>query len=77
MAEMKRLSLAIFETPTECRECPCVHVSPDYREDVCQLAIRSIESRTNISPIPDWCPLKPIIFDEEGYLIRRIVHERA
>lgn len=65
MAEMKRLSLAIFETPTECRECPCGHITPNYRADLCKLAHRLIEPQTSAEPKPDWCPLKPVVFDKE------------
>lgn len=63
MAEMKKLSLAIFETPTECRECPCIHVTSRNLSDFCQLTNKLI---TSDDPIPDWCPLKPVVF-EEGY----------
>ena len=65
MAKFKKFSLAVFETPTECRECPCAHISPGYHADRCQLLNRLINYPTSTEPKPDWCPLKPIIFDEE------------
>lgn len=65
MSKCKKLfSLAIFETPTECRECPCANIAPGYRADLCQLANRLIGYRTGTKTIPEWCPLKPVVFDD-------------
>lgn len=65
MAMMKMLSLAIFETPKRCEDCPCVG------DDYCQLQAyidhtRVSELAGRKKPIPEWCPLKPVVF-EDGY----------
>ena len=66
MSKCKKLSLAIFETPTECRECPCVHITSRNLHDICQLTNRLIKPTAGVGlPIPDWCPLKPVVFDED------------
>ena len=65
MPKLKKLSLATFETPTECRECPCVHITSRNLPNICQLTNRLIDPLTNPEPIPEWCPLKPVVFDEE------------
>lgn len=74
MTEPKKLSLAIFETPERCDQCPCAHFS-DYSEccsidDYCKYkyAIDGIKEWIDIergSGVPEWCPLKPVVFDED------------
>lgn len=64
MGDLKKLSLAIFETPTDCRGCPCVHITYRYTVDRCQLVNKLIDVSTSTEPIPDWCPLKPVVFNE-------------
>lgn len=73
MAEMKKLSLAIFETPEYCEYCPCGYYTEGSSFNYCQLKAY-IEPNVHFSkwcieygnePIPDWCPLKPVVFEEE------------
>ena len=59
MAKAKKFVVAVFEKPTECRECPCSLMSPGYHIDICQLAKRRIEIPVVVGAcvIPEWCPL--------------------
>lgn len=74
MAELKKLSLAIFETPENCEHCPCGYFSEgDFGEDYCMLKAYHDPNvyygewciKSGNTPIPEWCPLKPIVFDED------------
>lgn len=65
MAKFKKFSVAVFETPTECIECPCARITPEYYADLCLLKNRPISLKWMVGPIPEWCPLKTITFGEE------------
>ena len=74
MAELKKLSLAIFETPERCGDCPCAYFPEGiFSEDYCQLKAYYDPNiyygewgiKSGNAPIPDWCPLKPVVFDED------------
>lgn len=72
--EFVKLSMAIFETPEHCEYCPCSYYTEGVSSDYCQLKAY-IESNAhysewripyeNCGPVPDWCPLKPIVFNAE------------
>lgn len=64
MAKAPKLVVAVFEKPTECRECPCALMSPRYNVDICQLANKRIVIPVVVGDcaIPDWCPLTDVEF---------------
>lgn len=72
MSEVKKLSLAIFETPVSCETCPCSYYTEGAFLNYCQLKVNispdiSVKDTAipyDDEPIPDWCPLKPVVFDE-------------
>jgi hypothetical protein len=65
MSKSNELVFAAFMRPTECRECPCAHITYRYSADVCQLLNKPINSLTSNSPIPEWCPLTSNIFNKD------------
>lgn len=63
MTKLKKLSLAIFETPRDCYECPLSYFG-EISACHCELNKRDFETLPR-GKRPEWCPLKPVVFDED------------